>query len=44
MHLKYWINEVVRLVQEGNYGIREACLKIKLRKEHYENAIRSKSK
>lgn len=42
--LKYWLDEVVRLVQEKNYGIREACLKIKSRKEHYENAIRSKIK
>lgn len=36
--LKYWIDEVVRLVQEENYSIRKACYKVKLRKEKFENA------
>lgn len=42
--LKYWIDEVVRLVEEENYSIKEACIKVKSRKEHYENENRSKSK
>ncbi len=41
---KYWIDEIVRLVQQENYSIRKACFRVRIRKERYENAIRSKSK
>lgn len=34
--LSYWINEVVRLVQEEGYNIRKACYRVKLRKARYE--------
>lgn len=36
MYLSYWLDEVVRLVQEEGYLIRKACYKVKLRKEHFE--------
>lgn len=42
--LRYWVDEVIRLVQQENYSIRKACLKVKSRKEHYENEVRSKNK
>lgn len=42
MHLKYWLDEAVRLVQQEGYSIREACFRVKLRKEKFENGIRAK--
>lgn len=42
--LRYWLDEAVRLVQQEGYSIREACFRVRIRKEKFENEIRSKGK